>query len=67
MSAYIALAIPGYLISLSNPNKYSSCGRFYLHTAFKMYMYNCEWQEQFRNMTEMKPKQVKLVGKNTEH
>ena len=29
-------------------------------------MYNCEWQKQFPNMTEMEPKQVK-VYKNTEH
>ena len=32
-----------------------------------MYMYNCEWQKQFRNMTEIEPKQVKPVCKNTEH
>ena len=30
--------------------------QFYLHTAFKMYMYNCKWQKQ--NMTEIEPKQV---------
>ena len=32
-----------------------------------MYRYICEWKEQFRNMTEMKPKHFKLVSKNTRH
>ena len=42
-------------------------GRFYLHTAVNMYVYNCELQKQFRNITEhMEPKQVK-VYKNTQY